>query len=158
MDYIAEAKNIKISPRKVRLVADSISALSPSQAIVTLKLMNKRAATPIQKAIQSAVANAVNNFKANADSLVLKELYVNEGVSYKRFHYAGRGRMRPYKKRTSHIRVVLSAIAGKSTALVPHEAEKAAQVAAQPAEKQTFTKKLATAVSTRMGRGKKGER
>lgn len=107
-DYIAEARNVHISPRKVRLVADYVSDMSLTQALLNLALLKKRAAIPLKKAIESAVANAVNNFKIEKDSLKIKEILVNEGIRYKRFHFASRGRTRPYIRRASHIRVVLS--------------------------------------------------
>lgn len=107
MKYTATAKNIKISPRKVRLVVDSIKKQAVPLALISLGGMSNRAATPIKKAIESAMANAVNNFKAEKAGLSITEILIGEGISYKRFHYAGRGRTRPYKKRTSHITVVL---------------------------------------------------
>lgn len=107
MDYIAESKNIKISPRKVRLVADMVKKFPIPQAVSQLLVSNKRAAGPLKKTLESAVANAVNNFKANKADLVIKEIVVNEGIVYKRFHFAGRGRTRPYKRKASHIRIVL---------------------------------------------------
>ena len=108
MEYIAIAKNIKISPRKVRLVVASIKKKNLSSANAILSVMNKRAAFPIRKAIDSAIANAVNNFKADKTSLTIRDIIVSEGVSMKRYHFAARGRVRPYKRRTSHIRVVLT--------------------------------------------------
>lgn len=107
MKYKAVAKNVKISPRKVRLVADAIKSLTPDVALVKLTVIAKRGAGPIEKVIKSAIANAVNNAKAAKENLVIKELYVTEGVTYKRFHFAARGRVHPYKKRTSHITVIL---------------------------------------------------
>ncbi len=107
MKYKAVAKNVKISPRKVRLVADAIKSLTPDVALVKLTVIAKRGAGPIEKVIKSAIANAVNNAKAVKENLVIKELYVTEGVTYKRFHFAARGRVHPYKKRTSHITVIL---------------------------------------------------
>lgn len=108
MEYIAESKNIKISPRKVRLVVEAIKHLELTRALNSLTILNKRAATPVRKALESAVANAVNNFQADKSGLKIKEIMVNEGIMYKRYHYAARGRVRPYKKRTSHIRVILA--------------------------------------------------
>ncbi|PIT88870.1 MAG: 50S ribosomal protein L22 [Candidatus Levybacteria bacterium CG10_big_fil_rev_8_21_14_0_10_36_7] len=109
MEYIAESKNIKMTPRKVRLVADAVKRSNGqiSSVLSALVLTNKRAATPLKKAIDSAIANAINNFKAKKEDLILKNIIVSEGIVYKRFRYAGRGRTRPYKKKTSHIRVVL---------------------------------------------------
>ncbi len=107
MEYKAEAKNIKISPRKVRLVADSVKGLQLDQMIASLTVLNKRAADPIRKTLESAIANAVNNFQASRGDLKLKEIMIGEGIMYKRYHFAARGRVRPYLRRTSHIRVIL---------------------------------------------------
>ncbi len=107
MEYNASAKNIKVSPRKVRLVADSVRDLSIAQALTALMVSRKRGAISLKKALQSAVANAVNNNNAKKDDLKIKEINVTEGIRYKRYHFAGRGRTRPYMKRTSHINVIL---------------------------------------------------
>lgn len=107
MEYQAIAKNIKVSPRKVRLVADQIRELSISSALTTLMVSRKRGAVSLKKALESAMANAVNNNNAKKDDLKIKTISITEGIRYKRFHYAGRGRTRPYVKRTSHINVVL---------------------------------------------------
>lgn len=114
MEYIAVAKNIKISPRKVRLVIDSIRKHELNDVLAYLSLMNKRAAIPVAKVIKSAIANAKNGTQTEKESLTIKEIMVNEGIMAKRYHYAGRGRMRPYKKRTSHITVILTEKAIKS--------------------------------------------
>ena len=107
MEYIAIAKNIKITPRKMRLVVDGVKKQNIKAALASLAVMNKRAAVPIKKAVDSAIANAVNNFKADKDSLKIKDIMVTEGATLKRFHFAGRGRTRPYTRRSSQIRVVL---------------------------------------------------
>jgi large subunit ribosomal protein L22 len=108
MDYIAVSKNIKTAPRKIRLVVESVKRNDLKTALSSLSIMGKRGAMPIKKTIDSAIANAVNNFKANKDSLKIKEILVTEGASMKRYHFAARGRVRPYKRRTSHVRVVLT--------------------------------------------------
>lgn len=107
MMYTAEAKNLKISPRKMRLVVDGVKDMQISVAVATLSNVNKRAAIPVRKALESAVANAVNNGQVNKDDLFISEMFVNEGVAYKRYHFAARGRIRPYKKKTSHLKVIL---------------------------------------------------
>lgn len=101
------SKNIKVSPRKVRLVADSVRALSVARALTALVVSRKRGAVSLKKVLDSAVANAVNNNSAKKDDLKIKEINVTEGIRYKRYHFAGRGRTRPYMKRTSHINIVL---------------------------------------------------
>jgi len=107
MEYRAIAKNVKISPRKVRLVADSVRKLSVPAALTQLVVLHQRAALPIKKTLESAIANATNNESANKDNLKIKEINITEGIAYKRYHFAGRGRMRPYVKKTSHIRITL---------------------------------------------------
>lgn len=108
MEYKAIAQNIKVTPRKARLVADAVRGLSVANALSQLNLLHKRAAVPMKKVLDSAVANAVHNGKEGKGDLVIKEIMVNEGISYKRYHFAARGRIRPYKKRTSNIRVVVA--------------------------------------------------
>lgn len=105
--FIAEAKNLKISPRKVRLIVDGVKKLPINAAVASLSVANQRASVSIKKALESAIANAVNNGKVNKEDLFISEMFVNEGLSYKRYHFAARGRIRPYKKRTSHLKVVL---------------------------------------------------
>lgn len=108
MEYQAVAKNIKISPRKVRLVVNSVKKQNLNKTLSVLSLMPKRAALPVKKAIDSAIANAVNNFKVNREALSVRNIIVGEGARLKRYHFAARGRVRPYKRRTSHIRVILT--------------------------------------------------
>lgn len=107
MQIIAYAKQVKMSPRKVRLVADSVRKRSIADALNVLSLLDKRPAGVLRKTLQSAVANAVNNAKLAQDSLVIKMIDVTQGPAMKRFHPSTRGRVHPYKKRTSNIRIVL---------------------------------------------------
>lgn len=107
MEYNAIAKNVKVSPRKVRLVADSIRDLSIASALTSLMVSKKRGSVSLKKVIESAIANAVNNKSAKKDDLKIKTINITEGIMYKRYHFAGRGRTRPYTKRTSHINIVL---------------------------------------------------
>ncbi len=108
MEIRAESKSVRISPRKVRLVADTVRNLSVSQALNMLTVTQKRASVAIEKTIKSAVANAVHNAKVKADGLIIKSIEVFEGSSLKRFHASTRGRTHPYKKRSSHIKIVLT--------------------------------------------------
>lgn len=121
MDYIAQSKNVKISPRKVRLVVDSLKKRNIEEALSILKVISKRASLPVRKTIESAIANAASAHKTKKEDLLIKGIVVNEGISYKRYHYAGRGRTRPYKKRTSHIKVIL---ADKPNVEIPNEVKK----------------------------------
>lgn len=106
MEIIAKSMSVKISPRKVRLVADSIRKMPVKKAINKLSLMNKRAAIAIAKTLKSAMANGVN-LKASEDILVIKTINVDEGPFLKRFRPSTRGRVHPYKKRSSNIKITL---------------------------------------------------
>lgn len=107
MEYYAITKNVKVSPRKVRLVADSVRDLPVAKAITALMVSRKRGAVSLKKTLESAIANATNNNSAKKDDLKIKTINVTEGIRYKRYHFAGRGRTRPYMKRTSHINIIL---------------------------------------------------
>lgn len=108
MEIKAMSKSVQISPRKLRLVADAIRERSVKDAVMTLSLLHKRAGGALEKTIKSAVANAVHNGKLEADTLFVKSINITEGKSLKRFHPSTRGRVHPYKKRASHVYVVLT--------------------------------------------------
>ena len=107
MEVVAISKSVRISPRKARLVAESIKKLSAMDAVNSLTLIKKRGAYAISKTLKSAIYNAVNNAKAKQESLFIKGIEISEGSALKRFHPSTRGRVHPYKKRSSHIKVVL---------------------------------------------------
>ncbi len=107
MQVVAKSKYIRMSPRKVRLVADGIRKMAPREALTLLEAMNKRAAKPLAETLKQAMGNAVNNFKLNEENLVIKEVQIGEGPTLKRWRAAARGRAHRVLKRTSHIRVVL---------------------------------------------------
>ncbi len=107
MKIVAKTSAVKISPRKVRLVADVIRTQTPGQAITTLSTVRQRAAWVLTKTLKSALANAVHNAKVDVAQLSIKEIQVTEGTALKRFHPSSRGRVHPYKKRTSNITIEL---------------------------------------------------
>lgn len=107
MQLITRANDLKISTRKVRLIGDAIRKLSVFEALDALSIMNKRAARDLEKVLKSAVANAQNNFKVEKNNLRIKEIDINEGIVFKRFRPSTRGRVHPYKKKTTNIRIVL---------------------------------------------------
>ncbi|ASV12556.1 MULTISPECIES: 50S ribosomal protein L22 [Leptospira] len=109
MEAKAVARFVRMSPRKVRLVADEIRGYAVGEALDILKFTNKRAIEPLTKVILSASANAsVLNNKVNLDELFIKKIYVDEGPIMKRFRPRARGRAARIRKRLSHITVVLS--------------------------------------------------
>lgn len=106
MQIIAKT-SVRVAPRKVRLVADLLRKLSLEDALATISLLNKRAASPLEKTLKSAIANAVNNAKQKQEDLNLKSIEVQEAPSYKRYHPSTRGRIHPYKRRGSNITIIL---------------------------------------------------
>lgn len=103
----ASLTNYRQSPRKVRLVANAVKGKSVAQAEVELSYMPKRAADPIKKLIKSAAANASKEGVA-VDSLVIKNIEVNQGLVMKRFMPRAMGSAKPIKKKMSHVAVVLA--------------------------------------------------
>ena len=108
MEARAIAKNVRIAPRKARLVIDLIRGKSVAEADVILSNLNKEAARLIRKVLTSATANATNNLGLNQEELIVKEAYINEGLVMKRMKFGSRGHVDPIKKRTSHITIVVS--------------------------------------------------
>lgn len=137
-------ENYRQSPRKVRLVARSVRGKTPAQASVILGFMPKRAADPIKKLIESAVANAKANSGIDAAELVIKGIEVNQGVTLKRFRPRARGSAYRINKRTSHIVVTLATKAAKAAPVAVDE--KAAKPVKKVAAKKAPAKKAAKPV------------
>lgn len=109
MEAIANTKNVFITARKARLVADLIRLKSIVDAKAILQVTNKRAAKQVMmKLLHSAIANAVNNNGMDTENLYIKKIVVDEGPTFKRFRPGGHGRAFPRLKRTSHITLTLS--------------------------------------------------
>lgn len=106
MEAIATQKYIRTSPRKLRVVARAVSKMSPTVAVETLALTNRRAADPLAKVVKTAIANAVDK-GASPENLVFKEIQIQEGPTLKRGRPVSRGQWHAIKKRGSHIRVVV---------------------------------------------------
>ncbi|MCK4635489.1 MAG: 50S ribosomal protein L22 [Candidatus Moranbacteria bacterium] len=104
----AQLNNLRVSPRKVRLVTDQVRGLNVDKALVVLEYNLKKPADIVAKLVRSAVANAENNFKLKKDNLVISEIQVGEGKTLKRWMPRAYGRASKILKRTSKIRVVLS--------------------------------------------------
>jgi len=104
----AVEKFIRISPRKLRYVADAIRTKKVDDAVDLLTFTTKKAALIIRKAVQSAAANATENHKMNEDDLVVAKIFINEGPILKRFRPRARGRATKIRKRTSHLTVIVS--------------------------------------------------
>ncbi len=111
MSFEASAQSVRIAPRKVRLVVDQVRGLPVEKAESLLRFMDKKAATPVLKLIQSAAANAQNKSKVEKKNLKIRTIYADGGFVMKRFRARAFGRAVTIRKRTSHIHVVLDEIA-----------------------------------------------
>ena len=103
----AIAKNVRVTPRKVRLVIDLVRGLPVKQALGILSNVNRAASEPVMKVIKSAAANATNNFGMDEDALYIAEIYANEGLRMKRYLPRAKGSASGLVKRSSHITCVV---------------------------------------------------
>lgn len=104
MEVKAEARFIRVSAQKARLVVDLIRGRKANDAIITLRSVNKRIAPTVEKVLHSAIANAQNrNEDLDVDQLYVSEAYVNEGPRQKRVRPAPMGRAYRYVRRSAHI-------------------------------------------------------
>ncbi len=103
----AKLRNVRISPRKARIVIDMVRGKPVQTALDILKVTNRRTAPVLTKIIKSAVANATQSATVDIDSLVISEARVDEGTTWKRFLPRAQGRATPIRKRTSHITIKL---------------------------------------------------
>lgn len=123
----AYSKGVTQAPRKVSLVASLVRGRSVADALVILEHVPKRAAMPVKKAIESASANASNNFGLDTKSLNISTISVTAGTRLRRFVPASRGRALPYEKITSNILVEVSGTEKPKKAVAKKAAPKAAE-------------------------------
>jgi large subunit ribosomal protein L22 len=107
MQVIAQLKNFRVAPRKVRLVSRVLKGADALTAKYQLDHLTKKSSNPISKLLDSALANAHNNFGLAKSNLFIKEILVDEGPKLKRFRPKGFGSTSPLEKKTSNIRIVL---------------------------------------------------
>lgn len=139
MEVRAQLRYLRKSPRKVRLVVDLVRGLPVRNAIAQLRVSKKGSARSIKKLIESAVANAENNFKINREGLFVKTIMVDKGPTLKRWRPRAFGRAGAIRKRTSHITVILA----EDEAL-----KKAAQSVTKGSTKKDESKKTVAKKST----------
>jgi large subunit ribosomal protein L22 len=106
----AESKYIPGSPIKARRVVNVVRGMPAQEALEVLRLMPQAAAEPVAKTIKSAIANAEENFGLAKEDLVIAEIVANSGPVRPWRRFGARGRFKPIRKRTSHIRVVLEEV------------------------------------------------
>lgn len=107
MSVKAIANGVRMSPRKVALVADLVRGRSVADALIILEHTPRRTAVPVRKVIESARANADHNHNYKPDTLQIISITVNHGPRLKRYRPAAHGRALPFMRRTSHISVVV---------------------------------------------------
>jgi large subunit ribosomal protein L22 len=100
--------NVRVSPRKLNLVAGLIRNVPAQQAVATLTFSKRRIAQQVRKALESAIANAENNHQLDVDRLVVSRAEVGRSVVMRRFHARGRGRAARVEKWFSHLKIVVA--------------------------------------------------
>lgn len=144
MEARATIKHTKISPRKLRFLAGAIKAMKPATALDYLGLSQKRSAKILWKAIKSAVDNGKTVYNMLPEKMEFKTLAIDEGIFLKRYRAGSRGSGKGYKRRTSHITVVVMQKESKKKTEAPKleepkvkDAEVVKEVKEQPAKKIT---------------------
>ena len=107
MEVRAKAKNVSVSPKKLRRMVGVVRGLPVNEALTVLRFLPSAAAADIAKVIRSAVANAENNYQMNPDALKIVGITADEGMKLRRFRASARGRAGSIHKRHSHITVVI---------------------------------------------------
>lgn len=107
MEVMTIQKYIHTPSRKLRLVADMVREMEPLQAVDVLRMTPKAAAKDLIKALQTVLANAKQR-GLDAEKVRFKKIEINESTKMRRFRAGTRGRVKPYKRRMSHIKIVIS--------------------------------------------------
>src|SRR5688572_28050407 len=107
MEVSARGKNVRISPRKVRLLLQPLKGRSINEAISILRNVNMPVARKVEKIVKSAAANAENNYQLIADELRIKAAFADEGTRLHRFRAGPRGRAKPWTRRYAHVTVIV---------------------------------------------------
>jgi large subunit ribosomal protein L22 len=140
----AQLNGLRISPRKVRLVVGLIKRKNVNVALDQLAHMAKRSSHPLTKLLESAIANAENTYKLDRETLIIKEMFVDEGIKLRRYRPKGFGRANPIEKKTSRIQVVLESREAK---VAPKAAAK--EVAADEAKPAKAPKRISKKASSK---------
>jgi large subunit ribosomal protein L22 len=142
---MAVARNIRVSPRKLNLVAQMIRGKKVDRALNVLTFSPKRIAGVVKKALQSAIANAENNHDLDVDDLVVKEASVGKNLVMKRFHARARGNAGGIEKFFSQITIIVEEKREEKTeeAAAPKGKAKAKSAAKSPAKKPAAKKSAA---------------
>lgn len=159
MEVKAKLNNIRMAPRKVRLVSNLIKGKSAIGALNQLNNLTKKSGLPLIKLINSALSNAENNFNSVKENMIIKSLFVDEGVKLKRFKPKGFGRVSLIQKKTSNITLILDEkIPGlRAKAKIKEEKKPTFESIAEPrdakpAETETFKEGKRPEVKKELGR------
>ena len=142
----AQAKWVRTSARKARLVLDHIRGRSVPEARTILAFTQRAAATDIEKVLRSAVANAEANHGLDGDDLVVEAAFADEGPTLKRWKPRARGRVNRIRKRTCHVTLVLAEVEAEAPRRRPR---KQAETPASAAAEETKAKESKTGATTR---------
>jgi large subunit ribosomal protein L22 len=151
MKVIASLNNLRTSPRKVRLVTNSIVGMNAGAAIVQLKHVVKKTSEPMEKLLNSALANAENNFGLDKDNMFVKSILVGEGAKLKRWLPRAQGRATLLLKRTSHIKLELEEVVEGKNKKTQKELDK------QRADNEAARTKMMKEAAKEMEEGEKVE-
>lgn len=110
MEAVAKLKNIRMSPRKLRLVADAVRGKPVQRAIDDLSFSTNTMSVQVVKLIRSAINNASQNRGVNVDNLVVKKIYVDQGPTFKRIMTRARGSADQLLKRSAHLTVIVDEV------------------------------------------------
>ncbi len=108
MQARAEAKHVRISPRKMKPIADLVRGKNVKEAQNILKFTPRKGAEIFLKVLNSAIANAENNHHMDVETLIVQEIYANQGPTLKRWNAGSMGRANPILRRSSHVGVVVA--------------------------------------------------
>jgi len=107
MIITARASHLPHPPRKVQLVAASLSGKKATAILAKLEFVPKQAAKAVAQVLRQAIANAQNNYKLDPEKLIVDSVFTTKGKAYKKIRFAGRGRRRFYERTTSHLTINL---------------------------------------------------
>lgn len=143
MNVYAKAKFVRIAPRKTRLVVGLVRGLSVTEARRQLMFSKKQGAKPVLKVLESAIANAKNNFGLETDTFFIVKAFVDEGPKFYRYTPKAHGRATPIRHRTSHITLEIAPKEGEAAKAVK-EGEAVKEKLEKSAPKKPAAKKKTT--------------
>lgn len=173
MEARAQARYVRVTPQKARRVVDLIRGIPAAQAQSVLRFAPQAVSEPIGKVLDSAIANATNNFNLNPDGLIVSAAFVDEGPTMKRIRPRAQGRAYRVRKRTSHITVIVATpdeltvkptvkkkaatptATDEASSAVPAKKAPAKKAAAATAAKKAPAKKAAAATAAKKAPAKK---